>query len=75
MTMHEHRWHEHSESALVSLLHVCVGPKTTRLLNAVLSYLEDLEFILVRMQPAIPAWPVRETHSHEPVDLTSCSQI
>ena len=29
----QHRWHEHSESALVSLLHACVGPKTTRLLN------------------------------------------
>ena len=51
----QHRWHEHSESALVSLLHACVGPKTTRLLNAVLSCLEDLEFILVRMQPAMPA--------------------
>ena len=71
----QHRWREHSESALVSLLHACVGPKTTRLLNAVLSCLEDLEFILVRMQPAIPALPVRETHSHEPVDLTSCSQF
>ena len=70
----QHRWHEH-ESALVSLLHACVGPKTTRLLNAVLSCLEDLEFILVRMQPAIPALPVREMHSHEPVDLTSCSQF
>ena len=71
----QNRWHEHSESALVSLLHACVGPKTTRLLNAVLSCLEDLEFILVRMQPAIPALPVRETHAHEPVDLTSCSQF
>ena len=63
----------HSQSALVSLLHVCAGRETTRLLNAVLSCLEDLEFILVRMQPAIPALPVREMHSREPVDLTSCS--
>ena len=67
--------HEHSESALVSLLHACVGPKTTRLLNAVLSCLQNLEFILVRVQPAMPALPASETHSHEPVDLTSCSQI
>ena len=71
----QHRWHEHSEAALVSLLHACVGPKTTRLLNAVLSCLEDLEFIIVRLQPALPALPALEMHSHEPVDLTSCSQI
>ena len=70
----QHRWHEHSESALVSLLHACVGPKTTRLLNAVLSCLEDLEFILVRMQPAIPAllWTSRHAHSFKSVWLALC---
>ena len=71
----QRRWHEHSEAALVSLLHACAGPKTTRLLNAVLSSLEDLEFIIVRLQTALPALPALEMHSHEPVDLTSCSQI
>ena len=71
----QHRWHEHSEAALVSLLQACVGPKTTRLLNAVLSCLEDLEFIVTRLQPALPALAALEMHSHKPVDLTSCSQI
>ena len=70
----QHRWHEHSETALVSLSHACAGPKTIRLLNAVLSSLEDLEFIIVRLQTALPALPALEMHSHEPVDLTSCSQ-
>ena len=65
----QHRWHEHSEAALVSLLHACAGPKTTRLLNAVLSSLEDLEFISVRLQTALPALPALEMHSHEPVDF------
>ena len=70
----QHRWHEHSETALVSLLHACAGPKTIRLLNAVLSSLEDLEFIIVRLQTALPALPALEMPSHEPVDLISCSQ-
>ena len=68
--MQQH-WHEHSETALVSLLHACAAPKTTSLLNAVLSSLEDLEFIIARLQTAVPALPALETHAHEPVDLTS----
>ena len=62
----QHRWHEHSEAALVSLLRACVGPKTTRLLNAVLSCLEDLELIITRLQPALPALPALETHYQMP---------
>ena len=68
--MQQH-WHEHSETALVSLLHACTAHKTTSLLKAVLSSLEDLEFIIERLQTAVPASPALETHAREPVDLTS----
>ena len=61
----QHRWHEHSEAALVSFLHACAGPITTRLLNAVLSSLEDLEFIIVRLQTALPALPARCTLTNQ----------
>ena len=52
----QHRWHEHSETALVSLLHACAAPKTIRLLNAVLSSLEDLEFIIGPHCPHCQPW-------------------
>ena len=55
----QHRWHEHSETALVSLLHACAAPKTISLLNAVLSSLEDLEFIILRLQASIARYQLK----------------
>ena len=64
----QHRWHERSESALVLLLHACVGPKTTRLLNAVLSCLEGTGWPLrcCRRLPCSPPGPLLERRASEP---------
>ena len=70
----QHRWHGALRGSLSFTFARLCWPQDI-LLNAVLSCLEDLEFIIVRLQPALPALPALEMHSHEPVDLTSCSQI